>query len=506
MRKKIFILFIFLTVYRALQAQKEDYIWIIGDSNTPLTTTHGGMIIDFNHPSPMVTYRYREVDMGNTNTSISNANGELLFYTNGCVIADSDDQIIENGDSINPGVWHDRVCNIPGRRAYGAGHPSAVILPLPGNDSIFYLFHKSVKYIEQPVKSAYVDRLLYTIIKITPEKKTVLAKNVLLLERDLSAGELLAVKHANGTDWWIVTPLRNSNRFYVFLFTKDGIVSTQGQTIGEFPPLEEERLGQSTFSPDGRLLVRYFAARPPMLYDFDRTTGRFSNYRKLNIRFDEGLEVYLSGGCAISPSNQYLYIMAERVTYQFDLWADDVAATQVKVGEWDGVVVPIACLFGLSQLGPDCKIYISCADLRYYHVIHQPDKPGLACQLEQRGLPLVTPSGASIPYFPNYRLGPIDNPGIPCVPRVSISEGQVVPYSAVQAWPNPASEVLYVRYPQHTEVVGGFYLYNAVGQVVGLLRFEPGSGVLTLPVGHLPSGMYYYVTSSGHSGKVLIKH
>lgn len=81
-----------------------------------------------------------------------------------------------------------------------------------------------------------------------------------------------------------------------------------------------------------------------------------------------------------------------------------------------------------------------------------------------------------------------------------------MPYSAVQAWPNPASEVLYVRYPQHTEVVGGFHLYNAVGQVVGLLRFEPGSGVLTLPVGHLPSGIYYYVTSSGHSGKVLIKH
>ena len=43
-------------------------------------------------------------------------------------------------------------------------------------------------------------------------------------------------------------------------------------------------------------------------------------------------------------------------------------------------------------------------------------------------------SGASIPYFPNYRLGPVDNPGQPCTPTVSSIAGP-----ALHAWLNPAS-------------------------------------------------------------------
>ena len=108
--------------------------------------------------------------------------------------------------------------------------------------------------------------------------------------------------------------------------------------------------------------------------------------------------------------------------YQFDLWASDIVASQIKVASWDGFLNPVAILFRTCQLGPDCKIYIlSGGDTRYYHIIHNPDEPGLACNFEQRGLVLPIPSGARIPYFPNYRLGPIDNPGVPCSPVVSVS-------------------------------------------------------------------------------------
>ncbi len=95
-----------------------------------------------------------------------------------------------------------------------------MILPVPENDSLFFLFHLSVKYNPPPNEYGYVDRLLYSIMKIKGNKKTVLEKNILLMVDSLSVGELNAVKHSNGKDWWIILPRRNSNQFYVFLLQR----------------------------------------------------------------------------------------------------------------------------------------------------------------------------------------------------------------------------------------------------------------------------------------------
>lgn len=483
-----------------LKAQKEDYIWIIGDSNTPNTTSHGGIIIDFNYPSPKATYRYREVNMFVCNSSICDTSGNLLFYSNGCVIANENDEILENGDEINPGDWHESLCNV-NQDGYSAGHPSMVILPLPGNDSLYYLFHKSVKYVPGPPQSAFVDKLLYSVVKVTADQKIVTQKNVPVMEDNLATGEMLAVKHANGTDWWLLTPRRNSNEFYLFRFTADGIVDTLTQTIGGLPPPQEEGSGQTTLSPDGSTLVRYFPYHDIMIYSFDRATGLFSNYRTAPITLDPVFA--FDGGCAISPNGRYLYIMAVLKAYQFDLWANDISATQTTIAEWNGFADPVAITFYLAQLGPDCKIYVmGGGDTRYYHVIHSPDSAGLACNFEQRGLVLPTPSGASIPYFPNYRLGPLGSPGQPCTPTVSVSAGPAGRGSGVQVWPNPASTVLHVQCEAAAARSLPFVLYNSVGQVV--MQVTLTGRDTNLSVEGLPEGMYYYVAGRGYAGKVVV--
>jgi len=143
-------------------------------------------------------------------------------------------------------------------------------------------------------------------------------------------------------------------------------------------------------------------------------------------------------------------------------------------------------------------------DTRYYHVIHNPDMPGLACNFEQRGLVLPTPSGASIPYFPNYRLGPIDNPGQPCTPTVSVSAGPVRAGGGVRVWPNPASQVLHIRFDLDVETTVSFVLYNAVGQLVAQRLISSPNA--ELPIGELPDGIYYYFVGKAYSGKVVIRH
>lgn len=67
----------------------------------------------------------------------------------------------------------------------------------------------------------------------------------------------------------------------------------------------------------------------------------------------------------------------------------------------------------MPQLAPDQRIYISATNgIQYLHIINRPDEAGTACDFRHQGLKLPTVNQASIPNFPNYRLGPLD--GSPC--------------------------------------------------------------------------------------------
>ena len=496
---KYLLLLPIMSFLTAVYAQKYDHVWIVGDNNQTLDSTHGGAIIDFNQSPVGVKYQYREHNMFMANASICDTSGELLFYTNGCDIAGADDEILPNGAGINPGTWHSILCD-QNNDGYASGYPGIIILPNPDSLDVFYLFHQSVKYIQSPNEDAFVDKVLYTVIRKGEGMSNfynIGEKNVEIVADSLAAGEMNAVKHANGKDWWIILPKRNSNQFYIFLFTKDGIVDTLTQTIGDMPPSEKEGYGQTSFSPDGTRMIRYYPYTPIVNLTFDRSTGYFTNSSTFSVNY--GSDFASQGGCAISPNGRFLYIAALLQVYQFDLWASDIAASQVKVAVWDGFLDPVAISFLTCQLGPDCKIYIlGGGDTRYYHIIHNPDEPGLACNLEQRGLVLPTPSGASIPYFPNYRLGPIDNPGLPCTATVAISSpsGRLNP--GVRVYPNPTGGQLTVSL-DGTMGQKQIVLRNMYGQTVKQVYVTGQSETYTLSVEDLVSGIYLWevTTASG---------
>lgn len=71
----------------ALFAQKQDNIWVLGrggGNQTPFNDQWGAVIFDFSTSiSPMLIERQDyDMNMGNTNASISDSLGNLLFYTN----------------------------------------------------------------------------------------------------------------------------------------------------------------------------------------------------------------------------------------------------------------------------------------------------------------------------------------------------------------------------------------------------------------------------------------
>lgn len=500
--KYLFLVIIFCTIYKGV-CQRHDQVWVIGDDNSPTYNTDGGQTINFGTNPPQAYYNYRKLNMRPCNASLCDSLGNLLAYTNGCDIAGADDEIIEGGDTINAGYVNYLQCR-QYNNGYTSGSQSAVMLPMPDTAGIVFTFHEHLIYTYNPF-NVIIDKLLYSVIDMKQNngKGKVIEKDVTLIEGSISYGGLATVKHANGHDWWIIVPDYSGNVFHIAKLTRHGVTNMLTQTIGLTPNAMGEGYGQVVFSPDGSKLFRTNPYNPVMVYDFDRAAGVFTNFS--TIEYDYGSELKGEIGCAVSPNSRYLYLSAREHLYQFDLQGPDISTSQTLVATWDGYnTSSLPTTFWQCQLGPDCKIYIIAgSDTRFYHIIHNPDEAGTDCNVEQRGLHLPTPSGVSMPSFPNFRLGPLDNPGLPCSPVSSISSLSFSPLPLISVFPNPANDYLKIVPNQVLPADATWILYDAFGRLVQLERLHNSGGCTEISLTDLRDGIYYYQLSG--LGKTVLQ-
>ncbi len=342
MRHKVFFFqLLFLTLQIQAFSQKHDNVWIFGYNSNTIDSSFGGSTIDFNLDPPDAFYEYRYMDMDITNASICDSSGNLLFYTNGISISNYLHEMIPNSDTLNPGGLSDEFYE------YGYPLPQGVmILSLPGSDSLFYVFHKRWQKPMNGIPNSHVDALFYTIVNMNMNNGTggIVEKRIELIIDTLSTGELTAVKHSNGIDWWLLVREFRKQRYHKLLFTNDGITYMGTQAIG-VAPYSVEVLGQAVFSPDGTKYVRYGAFSYILgsyleYFDFDRCTGELSNPG-----FISHLDSAGSAGAAISPNSRFLYCSSGRFIYQFDFQAEDFAASKDTVAVYDGFLSPFPTRF-----------------------------------------------------------------------------------------------------------------------------------------------------------------
>ncbi|MBX2928399.1 MAG: T9SS type A sorting domain-containing protein [Saprospiraceae bacterium] len=481
-------------------SQKFDNIWLYG-YNTSSSTPTGiiGSIGDFSQPPLNFQPTPLGLRLRTSSTLISDAAGNLLFYTNGCAIANRRHEIMPNGQGLNPGPVHQAQCS----GGYTGGSQSSLILPMPQSDSLFMLLHKGIIY--DPVLSVVTDRLYYSVVNMSTDTGVVLTKNVLLISDTLDAGQLTAVKHANGIDWWVIVSEYLSNRYYILLLNESGLEIYAQQQIGGTTTRQSQAGGQAVFTPDGTKYIRYNPADGVFIFDFDRSTGDLSNFQHIAINDNAFV-----GGAAVSPNSRYLYIPAEYNVYQFDLWAADIDASRITVAEYDGFLSPYQTTFFQAQLAPDCKIYInSFAAVTVLHVIHHPDEPGLTCEVEQHGVSLPYYHLRSMPNFPNYRLGPLvpgEPPAPPCVPVVSAVEETQLAAGALRIFPNPAQGYFTIATDAPATLLR---LYDSMGRQVLVQALATGQPEhrIALPPG-LPAGVYVAVAEGSEGvlgrGRVVI--
>lgn len=344
------------------------------------------------------------------NAVFSDSEGNVIAVYNGQWLSDKAFQRMKNGDSL----WYETEPKLYGY-SDNALIQGGLFLPWPDHPDSLLLFYCSNANVGGSTGGVILAsrHLQYALVKLSGNNGLgeVTQRRNVVIEDTIQYGMLTAAKHANGRDWWMLINERNSNRFYRLLLDPDGIHLLGQQTVNEV--VEYGAGGQAVFSPDGKHYAMFHGIDQSKgsylyVYDFDRCNGLLSNQRIIHF------PIATFSGLAFSPNSRYLYQSPLEYVYQYDMKAPDWEASRVTVGVLDTTFFnPYLVTYNQMQLAPDGKIYISgSSSVKNLSVIHAPDEPGLACQMEPHGITLPVHNFASVTSFPHYRLGPLD--GSPC--------------------------------------------------------------------------------------------
>ena len=339
--KKIISLILILSSL-SLFSQQEAANWYFGE--------YAG--INFNPNSGAVT----SLNNGQLNTregcaSISDATGNLLFYTDGSTVYNSTHGIMSNGS----GLYGDE-----------SSAQSAIIVPKPNNANIYYIFtvDNNLDGINRGLNYSEVN------MSLGGGLGAVINKNINLLpfcSEKISA----VVKDCASSSIWVVTlasqnstPI-NYDTFHAYEVNDLGINTSS--VISDFNNNINDARGYLKLSPDGSKLASANASDGLFLYDFNIITGEISNQQQLFINTQSNIAY----GLEFSPNSQLLYVHSSNDFFdfqnisnndnpinhfstltQFNLNDDNIQDSEFTLDERQ--------LFrGGLQLGPNGKIYRS---------------------------------------------------------------------------------------------------------------------------------------------------
>ncbi len=276
MKKILFIIFIFQSFFSL--SQHEADFWYFGN--------YAGLDFSSGKPEPLTDGQLKNYEGC---AVISDSAGNLLFYTNGVKVWNKQHQIMENGT----GLFGDT-----------SSTQSAIIIPQPGNDSLFYLF--TTDELSVNTKNLFTDGLNYSIVNINKNNGNgkIIYKNIHLL--DSATEKLTAVKHQNNNDIWIITHEWGNSKYYAWLLTENGlnttpVISDIGTPIGNDQRLS---IGYMKISPDGtKIVTAVLGLSKWEIFDFNTSTGQLSNKIEISLQGS-----YLAYACEFSPNASKLYI------------------------------------------------------------------------------------------------------------------------------------------------------------------------------------------------------
>ncbi len=344
MKDKLVLIFITLVLLTAnLNSQQISKIsnnWYFGN-------TAG---VNFN-TSPSSPHLDGKINTQEGISTVSDLNGNLLFYTDGIRVWDKTHSVLNNtlltGDNSST--------------------QSALILPAIFDSNVYYIFtvdelanNNGLKYSEldislpgngtstNPLGELVNGRVNINLISPISEKITGIIKK-------------------DNSGYWIIVHGWNNNEFYVFDVNCNG--------VNPIPQIYQVGAthtgGLDNINSVGYLKANIEGSKLALVnrnisgietFDFDSTTGQISNAKFLQIP-NESLY-----GVEFSFESKYLYIGGRSTIYQYNL--DNLELNELQ--NINGVLNNDNVIRAL-QLGPDKMIYVSIRHLSFLSVIESPD-------------------------------------------------------------------------------------------------------------------------------------
>nr|MBK9650004.1 T9SS type A sorting domain-containing protein [Bacteroidota bacterium] len=476
-------LFYIVIIATNAHSQGRNANWVFGDSAG----------IHFNGLNVPTIFKTNCVSKGETAT-MSDTSGNLLFYVYGVAVLpqpeaniyDNDYSVMVNGDSIYADKWYN----------------TDIIIPLPSNDSIYYLFSTL------PTSGGVTNCII--LKKSVSDSGIVLSKNNVLLNNIMSDC-IQAVKHGNGRDWWIITRLGGvipNDTFFVWLVDPNGIGNVYAQNAG-ISALDG--FHHVSFNSDGTQFIEVSASGIIEEFNFDRCNGTITSNRILHYPVTMNFPYYW--GIAYSSSNRYVYMTQDIVVkdssyiYQLDLSLLDPWLNRKII--WS--TSPYKGIF--LRLGPDKKIYVSHAFKDYPYqfywypypdtlfnnenthlgVINEPDSPAVSCDFQPYSFYLGpnarTYTGTS--NLPDYNLGPLVGSGCDTLSLPNPSQGGAL--GTVSAYYHHDWQTIFVNAQNIKGNIVTMSVYDGLGSLklrVENLKAVGGYFTQNINAANWPAGLY----------------
>lgn len=394
--------FIILFIGEILFAQNENINWLFGFKDTLHNENCGIYLWHEDTMSLSFSKVNSELNFETTSAAISDKSGNLILSSNGCSIADSTHKIIQNGDDLNPGELHDKVCQNIGYIVPNG----ALFIPWPKKENKFVLLHLGAK--TNAKGNFFYGPFYLTIIEQNDGKFYVSEKNRILIDTELESFSV--IRHGNGNDWWIIVPEPNSNKYFTFLLTSNGLSEVSIQKTGlDFPVNFCKLTGLSGFSPDGTKYLRFNNSCGYLLFDFDRCSGLLSGciYESVGHIVDD-----LSADFTFSSDSRYIYIN-KLDHYRFSdsyfinkMYRVDIEQIGKKASPYLEYELPYYFRFSRFFTSNKGQIYVlhSFSSENITKINNEENTNALELEVFK----LIASNARTVPYFANFNLNKVD--------------------------------------------------------------------------------------------------
>ena len=363
-----------------LNAQNQNNFWVYG--------SQAGINFNTNPPSYQGGFAIQASEGA---ASVANPiSGELLFYTDGVTVWDANNNPMPNGSGL-----------LGGDPMMLSSTTAAVICEKPGSSNQYFIITVDEQASNNGLRYSVVDMTLNGGLGnvVTGQK------NIPIFSTN--AEKACIVPNAAGNGYWLLSHDLPGETFYAFAITSAGINTTPvTTTIGG---TQGNGAGFLKVSPQfDRVAIANLFFQDAEVYDFDNSTGTFSNPIILNLPgFGAAGGAY---GIEFSCSGDVLYVTDGSNLIQYDLTLGNAAA--IMASAYTVLSNSFSC-YGL-QVGPDRKIYVSTGAL---DVINNPDVAGAGCDYQAGAIPGQQSGGGwGLPQWV-YCVGDTPLACTPCEPQ-----------------------------------------------------------------------------------------